>query len=97
MDEVRPVERTRSRPVTRTPVRVLRTRRLAAGAGASASLQTWAKRPIAVAVVNTSLIQSTGTRNDADKNAIPNKIMRSARSMSPPLAEMPNDSALARW
>ena len=36
-------------------------------------------------------------QEDGDRKPIPSRIIRSARSISPPRAEMPSDSALARW
>ena len=43
------------------------------------------------------MTQSTGTRSMAERKPTPNRIIRSARSINPPLAEIPRDSALARW
>ncbi len=72
-------------------------RGVATGTGASASRQTLTNRPTAVAMVRPSITQSTGTRNAAERKPMPSRIIRSARSISPPLAEIPSDSALARW
>src|SRR5664280_3144622 len=86
------------RPPDRATVRVRRWRRgTAAGTGASARRQTLRNLPIAVTQVRTSMIHNTGTRNTGERKPKPSRIIRSARSINPPLAEMPSDSAFARW
>ena len=56
---------------------------------------TITKRCTAVNAVSTSMIQSTGTRM-SNARPTPRSTMRSARSMSPPRAAKPSDSARAR-
>ncbi len=61
-----------------------------------AAFQTLTKREMAVNETRTRRIQSTGTKMTVLKKATPSRNMRSPRSMRPPLAERPSDSALAR-
>ena len=55
-------------------------------AGPSAARQTRTKRPTAVAVVSTRRTHSTGTSSHEARKPTPRRIIRSARSMRPPLA-----------
>ena len=68
---------------------------LGAAPGDDAWRQTITKRWTAVTGVSTSITQSTGMRT-SNASPMPSSTIRSARSMSPPRAEKPSDSALAR-
>ena len=52
---------------------------------------------MAVAAVSPSMAHSTGISTKLKASPAPSTMKRSARSMSPPLASRPSDSALARW
>ena len=66
-----------------------------AAPGDDAWRQTITKRWTAVTSVSTSITQSTGMRT-SNASPMPSSTIRSARSMNPPRAEKPRDSALAR-
>ena len=65
--------------------------------GADACRQTLTKRWTAVIRVSTSMTHSTGTSRTLKARPMARTMMRSARSIRPPRASRPNDSALARW
>ena len=60
-----------------------------------AAFQTFTNRATAVMVTRTKRTQSTGTKIAVLRKATPNRNIRSPRSMRPPLAESPSDSAFA--
>ena len=69
------------------------------GGGADSAFDAWrqtiTKRCTAVRAVSASITHRTGT-STSKTSPMPSRTMRSARSMSPPRAEKPSDSALAR-
>ena len=70
----------------------------AAVTGATAAcLQTLTNRWIAVIEVSTSMIHRIGISNGSNSRPMQIAMIRSARSISPPLALIPSDSAFARW
>jgi hypothetical protein len=62
----------------------------------AACCQTFTKRCKAVIVVNTNMIHMIGINNGGNSSPRHKQMIRSARSINPPLAESPKDSALAR-
>ena len=69
---------------------------LSPGRSALACRQTFTKRCTAVTMVSTSITHRTGTSSESKSRPKPRRMMRSARSMRPPRASKPSDSALAR-
>ena len=70
----------------------------AAVTGATAAcFHTLKNRCTAVIVVSTSISHRIGTRLRENNSPRQSRMIRSARSIRPPLAFKPSDSALARW
>ncbi len=76
------------------PSRQATTRRRTATSLPEASFHTLTKRAMAVIEIRTSMAHSTGTTNALSRRAMPSRIIRSARSMRPPLAEKPEGLGL---
>ena len=72
-------------------------RRASVTGATSACRHTFTNRCTAVMAVRTSITHRIGTRIDENRRPKQSRMIRSARSIRPPLASSPSDSAFARW